>query len=57
MPVVPLVRKRAVVRQPLGLQKHPTGDRGKNKPLVRKAGARQRLALALVQATFTPMVW
>ena len=33
------------------------GDRGKNKPLVRKAGARQRLVLGERQVTFTWMVW
>jgi hypothetical protein len=36
----------------------PRAPRGpKNKPLVRKAGARQRLALGERQVTLTWMVW
>jgi hypothetical protein len=38
-------------------RKRSRGDRGKNKPLVRKAGARQRLVLGERQVTFTWMVW
>ena len=36
---------------------HPNADRGKDKPLVRKAGARQRLVLGERQVAFTWMVW
>jgi hypothetical protein len=42
---------------PLVCRSTPSGDRGKNKPLVRKAGARQRLVLGERQVTFTWMLW
>jgi hypothetical protein len=35
----------------------PEDSGGKSKPLVRKAGARQRLVLGEGQVTFTWMVW
>ena len=44
-------------QMPRALRTSAPGDPGKNKPLVRKAGARQRLVLGERQVTFTWMVW